>query len=179
MGSHVSNLVAYADLTNLAQDLTAIQGGSLQTNTKVLMASVLGQAEGLARAYAPVRTGALRGSIGSYTTNSGMSGVLYANSAHASFNEFGTGIRGEFHTKPIIIRARPGKYLRFTGKDGKVHFAKQVINPGMAPRPFMRPAIERVIIPLAQGLGDIAVLSVIHGPNAPETLHNAPATGWH
>lgn len=175
----MSTLVAYTDLTNLAEDLTAIQGGSLRANTRVLVASTLAQAETLAKAYAPVRSGALRGSIGSYTTNGGMSGVLYANSNHASFNEFGTGVRGEFHTRPIVIRARGGGYLRFTGKDGRVHFAKQVVNPGMAPRPFMRPAIERIIVPLAQGLGDIAVLSVVHGPNAPETLQNAPATGWH
>lgn len=175
----MAQAVGYVDLTNLAKDLTVAVGGSVRANTKTLVASVTAQTEHLARAYAPVDTGQLRGSISSYTVNGGMGGVVTASSAHASFVEFGTGTRGEFPGQVIIIRPRNGKYLRWTDKSGKVHFARQVRSPGMAPRPFMRPALERAVIPLAQGLGDIAVLSIVKGPNAPETLRNAPATGWH
>lgn len=175
----MSQIVGYVDLTNLANDLTQAAGGSVRTNTKALVASVTAQTEFLAQAYAPVRRGELRGSIHSYLTNGGMSGVVAADSKHASFVEFGTGIRGEFPGQIIIIRPRAAKYLRFRGKDGKWHFAKEVHSPGMAPRPFLRPALERAVVPLAQGLGDIGVLTIVKGPNAPETLRNAPATGWH
>lgn len=175
----MSQVVGMVDLTNLSQDLTQAVGGSVVTNTKMLVASVTAQVEFLAHAYAPVRSGELRGSITSYPINNGMGGVVTASSRHASFVEFGTGIRGEFPGHVIIIRPRAAKYLKFKGRDGRWHYAKQVRNPGMAPRPFLRPALERAVVPLAQGLGDIAVLSIVKGPKAPETLLNAPATGWH
>lgn len=174
----MAQAVAYADLTNLSRDLTAIAGGSFKTNTRALIASTLAQVEYLAEAYAPRRTGHLKGSITSYPINGGMGGVIKAQADYASFVEFGTGTRGEFPGQAIIIRPRTGQYLRFRGRDGRIHYAKQVINPGMAPRPFLRPAIERVILPLADALGDSAVLSIIKGPKAPETLLHAPATGW-
>lgn len=172
-------MVGYVDLSNLAADLTRATGGSVAANTKALVASVTAQTEFLAQAYAPVRRGQLRGSIHSYPVNGGMGGVVVADAPYASFVEFGTGTRGEFPGQMIIIRPRTAKFLRFQGRDGRWHYAKEVHSPGMAPRPFMRPALERAVVPLAEGLGDIGVLTIVKGPNAPETLRNAPATGWH
>lgn len=172
--------VGYVDVTQLAQDLTDTVGGSFEANARALVHSAINQIQTLATAYAPVRTGALRGSITSYTTDKGLTGIVEADQLYASYLEFGTGTRGEFPGQMIIIRPRtPGGVLRFVGKDGKVHFSKEVRSPGMAPRPFLRPALERVVPSLAEGLAHAAVASVVHGPKAPETLTNAPATGWH
>lgn len=176
----MASAVGYVDITQLAQDLQQTAGGSFRANAQVLVTSAINQIQTLAEAYAPIRTGALKGSITSYTTHGGLTGVVRASALYASYVELGTGIRGEFPGKVTIIRPRtPGGYLRFTGKDGKEHFVKQVRNPGMAPRPFLRPALERVVPALSEGLLHQAVASVIHGPKAPETLRNAPATGWH
>jgi len=176
----MASVVGYVDITQLAEDLQQTAGGTYKANAKVLVVSAINQIQTLAEAYAPVDTGALKGSISAYTQDGGLTGVVQATALYASYVEFGTGIRGEFPGKVAIIRPRtPGGMLRWVGKDGKVHFAKQVRNPGMAPRPFLRPALERTVPALAEGLLHQAVASVVHGPKAPETLTNAPATGWH
>jgi HK97 gp10 family phage protein len=176
----MAGTIGYVDITQLAADLTATAGGSFEANAKILVVSAINQIQTLAQAYAPVDSGALKGSISSYTRDGGMTGVVEASAKYASYVEFGTGVRGEFPGKVTIIRPRtPGGMLRWVGKDGKVHYAKQVRNPGMAPRPFLRPAMERVVPALAEGLAHQAVANIVHGPKAPETLTNAPATGWH
>lgn len=176
----MAQAVGYVDVSQLAQDLTDIAGGSYQANAKALVESAINQIETLARAYVPVDTGALRAGIIAYTEGGGMVGVVEADALYASYVELGTGIRGEFPGKMITIKPKsPGGLLRWTGKDGKVHYAKEVHSPGMAPRPFLRPALERVVPSLVEGLANAAVAQVIHGPKAPESLTNAPATGWH
>lgn len=170
-------LVGYVDVTQLAQDLSQT-GGSVRHNTQMLVASSLAQIELLATAYAPRRTGRMAGGINTEILNDGMSGKVSVPATYATFVEFGTGTRGEFPGQPIIIRPRRGQYLRFTTKDGRTIYTKRVVNPGMAPRPFLRPAFERVMAPLVAGIADTAALSIVKGPKAPETLRNAPATGW-
>lgn len=173
------SLVGYVDLTQLSKDLTDLSGGSLRRNTQILVASTLAQVETLASSYAPRRTGKMAGTIRTETFNSGLGGSVRVSMNYAKYVEFGTGTRGEFPGQPIIIRPKTGKYLKFTTKDGRTIYTKQVTNPGMAPRPFLRPAFERVVVPLVAGIADTAALSIVKGPNAPETLRNAPATGWH
>lgn len=176
----MAQAVGYVDITQLAQDLTATAGGSYDANAKALVSSAINQIQTLAVAYAPVRSGALRAQITSYTSHGGLSGVVEADALYSSYVEFGTGTRGEFPGQMITIRPKtPGGLLRFVGRDGKVRYAKEVHSPGMAPRPFLRPAMERVVPSLVEGLAHQAVMSVVHGPKAPETLTNAPATGWH
>lgn len=58
------------------------------------------------------------------------------NVKYASALELGTG--------PYIIRPVKAKMLAWKTPDGQWHFAKQVHHPGMAPRPFLRPALMRV-----------------------------------
>lgn len=166
--------VGYADLTNLASDLSAASGQSFQATAENLVRDAANQVQTFAVAFAPVRSGALKNSIVVEIT--GLSATITAGTDHASFNEFGTGTRGEFPGQPIVIRAKAGKTLSWIGRDGKRHYAKKVTNPGMAPRPFMRPALERVVLPLASSLADNAVIFIVHGPSNPETLQNAPAT---
>jgi HK97 gp10 family phage protein len=171
-------MVGYVDFQELAKDLTAIQGGSVAINTKVMVASALSQIELLAEAYAPRRTGKLAGTIHTELFNNGMSGKVSVTASYAAYLEFGTGTRGEFPGSTIIIRPKNGKYLKFQGKGGQTIYAKEIRSPGMAPRPFLRPAFERVITPMVSGIADMAQMSILKGPNAPETLRNAPATGW-
>jgi HK97 gp10 family phage protein len=166
---------ADVDLRALAADLAAASGQPFQQVCAGLVMDAANQVQTFAKAYAPVKTGDLQNSIMVEAT--GLEATITAASDHAAFVEFGTGIRGEFPGTPTTIVAKPGKVLSWIGRDGKRHFAKKVVNPGMAPRPFMRPAVERLALPLANSIADNAVIFITKGPNAPETLQNAPATG--
>jgi len=69
----------------------------------------------------------------------GAEAEMGAFAAYASFVENGT--------KPHVISARPGGFLRWEDSDG-VHYAKSVNHPGTRPAPFMGPAYlkaERVL----------------------------------
>jgi len=57
------------------------------------------------------------------------------NVKYAKWLELGTG--------PYTIHAKSGKMLRWKGDDGEWHFAREVHHPGIAPRPFLRPALMR------------------------------------
>lgn len=162
----------YADLSNLAGDLSAASGQSFQSVAQNLIQDAANQVQTFAQAFAPVKTGALKNSI--VVELGTMSATVTAASDHAAFVEFGTGTRGEFPGGPIVINAKPGKMLSWVGKDGVRRYAKRVVSQGMAPRPFMRPALERVVSPMANALGDNAVMFIVHGPQDPETLQNAP-----
>lgn len=49
----------------------------------------------------------------------------------------------EFGTGPHTIRPKnPNGMLRWTGPDGRVHFAKVVHHPGARAQPFIRPALD-------------------------------------
>lgn len=173
----MSTNVGDIQLQNLAADLAAASGQPFEQMARSLVLDAANQTHNFAVAYAPVRTGALKSSIVTEITDNGMTATVTAASDHAVFNEFGTGTRGEFPGQPIVIRAKPGKMLSWVGKDGRRHYAKKVVNPGMAPRPFMRPALERVATPLVGTLANNAVIFIVMGPHHPETLLNAPATG--
>lgn len=172
----MSKEVGYIELTNLAADLSAASGQPFQQTMQALVRDAANQVQTFAKAYAPVKTGALRDSIVVDFTDNGTTAIITAASDHAMFMEYGTGTRGEFPGAPIVITAKPGKVLSWMGKDGKRHFAKRVVNPGAAPRPFMRPALERVELPFVNTVGDNAVVFIVNGPKSPETLQNAPAT---
>jgi len=171
------NTAATVQMAALAQDLANASGEAFKTVASGLLNSAITQVATYAQQYAPRRTGRLANAFGSEIH--GLSGSVYNTAPYAKFNEFGTGTRGEFPGSPIVIVPKRAKYLRFKTKDGRVIYTKRVVNPGMAPRPFLRPAVERIALPFASNLGDAAVATIVQGPNAPETLTNAPATGWH
>lgn len=172
----MTDTVGTVQLSALAQDLADASGQKFRDVAGQLVQSAVEQTVTYAQAYAPRRTGRLQSSFG--TEVNGLTGTVYNTAPYARYDEFGTGTRGEFPGRPIVITPKRAKYLRFTTKDGRVVFAKRVVNPGMAPRPFMRPALERIALPFANNIGNAAVASIVQGPNAPETLANAPATGW-
>lgn len=172
-----SNTAASVNVAKLAKDLAAASGQPFQLVAAGLVSSAVNQVLTYAQAYAPRRSGRLGNSFGS--SNTGLTGSVWNSAPYAGYDEFGTGTRGEFPGKPIVITPKRAKYLRFTTKDGRVVYAKRVVNPGMAPRPFMRPAVERIALPFATKIGDSAVAMIVMGPNHPETMANAPATGWH
>jgi hypothetical protein len=51
----------------------------------------------------------------------------------------------EFGSRPHEIRAVNAKYLRFRGTSGEWVFRKRVWHPGTSPRPFIMPAVRRVL----------------------------------
>lgn len=172
-----NNTAAAVQLNALARDLAAAGGQSFKSVAGQLVTSAAQQTLTYAQAYAPRRTGRLYNSFG--MDNTGLSASVYNTAPYAGDVEFGTGTRGEFPGKPIVIVPKRGKYLRFVTKSGKVVYTKRVVSPGMAPRPFMRPAVERIALPFANNIANAAVVTIVQGPNHPETLTNAPATGWH
>lgn len=171
------NEAAAVQLNALAHDLAAAGGEQFTSVAGALVESATQQTLTYAQAYAPRRTGAMARAFGSQVN--GLTGSVWNTKRYSTYNEFGTGTRGEFPGSPIVITPKRAKYLRFTTKDGRVVYAKKVVSPGMAPRPFMRPAVERIALPFANNIANAAVVSITQGPNNPETLTNAPATGWH
>lgn len=169
--------VGYAQLNSLAKDLSAASGEPFKQVAQDLVQSAGQQVLAYAQAYAPRKTGRLMNSISLEVGN--LSATVRANTPYAGYDEFGTGPRGEFPGSPIVITPKRAKYLRFTTRDGRVIYTKKVVSRGMAPRPFLRPALERIAVPFAQNLANQATVFITRGPNAPETLTNAPATGWH
>lgn len=167
--------VGTVQLHDLAKDLAAASGQSFKTVARSLVADTALQIETLAKAYAPVDTGVLRDSIHAVISPDGMSATISADTVYAGFVEFGTGPRGEFGGPPIVITPKRATYLRFEVQ-GRVVYRKKVVSQGMAPRPFLRPALERLQLPLATNLAHNAVVAIVKGPHAPETLANAPAT---
>ena len=171
------NMAAAVQLNALAKDLAATSGQPFRAVAGALVGSAIEQTMTYAQQYAPRRTGRL--ASGFQNSYSGLSGSVWNTTSYAGDVEFGTGTRGEFPGSPIVITPKRAKYLRFVTKDGRVVYTKRVVSPGMAPRPFMRPAVERIALPFATNIANAAVVSIVQGPNAPETLNNAPATGWH
>lgn len=167
--------VGNVELTRLAHDLSAASGQPFKDVVVSLVADAALQVETLARAYAPVDTGLLRDSIRTEIAPDGMSATVSVPVSYAGYVEFGTGPRGEFGGHPIVITPKRAKFLRFEVQ-GRVVYTKKVVSMGMAPRPFLRPALERLQLPLAQNMANAAVVSIVKGPQAPETLSNAPAT---
>ncbi|EGP4894215.1 HK97 gp10 family phage protein [Enterococcus faecium] len=49
-----------------------------------------------------------------------------------------------YGTKPHVIRAKKGKMLRFRGKDGKIHYKKQVHHPGTKPHNFIQQTLDKM-----------------------------------
>lgn len=156
---------ATLELQKLAKDLSDAGAGSFKDVAVDLVQDSAYQIETLAKSYAPVRTGALRQSIHVTFADDGLAAEVSTGVDYAVFQEFGTGSRGEFGASiPTAPRgARKGRVISRP--------------TGIAPRPYMRPATERVATSLGDSLGNAAIAVIVKGPNAPETRNNAPATG--
>lgn len=161
------NADAAVQLNALAKDLAAASGQPFKEVAQNLIAQGAQQVDVFARAYSPVKTGFNRDAI---TTNvNGLEATISTNAPYSRYLEYGTGTRSEFPGQPITINARPGGVLAFK-VNGRMVYAKKVVSPGMAPRPFMRPAVERVAWPFAENLANSAVTTIVHGPNSPQNI---------
>lgn len=152
--------VGYADITDLATALAG-SGGNVHAAAATVVREVTSETENYARMYAPVRTGALRASITSFTD--ALSGTVEATVPYALFVELGTGTRGEFPTGVIHIQPKNGKYLSWIGGNGKRVYARAVNSPGMSARPYLRPALEQAVSELEDKLGAAAIVSIVQG----------------
>lgn len=129
---------ATADLTELIRDIRNARE-SIERTSETILDETAQSVQVLMEQYAPVLTGKLRASIRIVSAPGirtiGPQGVDYA-----VYQEFGTGIRGEFPTGVYEIRPKdPMGKLHFK-IDGEHITASVVHHPGVPPNPFARPA---------------------------------------
>jgi HK97 gp10 family phage protein len=124
--------LASADVSRLAEALRETAQESGVTTHQVLIQSanqILAEME----AKVPVKTGALRRSLGIRVGTDRVTIGPDASIPYAGFVEHGTG--------PHEIRPRNKKVLKFT-VHGKVVFARVVHHPGTQAQPYVRPAFQ-------------------------------------
>lgn len=157
--------VIYFDITNLVSDLTEISELTPAQITENILEDVGADITESARQKAPVKTGALRESI-NYTVTDGNTLTIDSPLVYATYQEFGTGTRGEYPGKPYKIRPRkPGGRLVFK-VNGRTIRAKEVTHPGVAPQPFLRPAAMEVMGPLLDKLSEKGQAMIVKGPRS-------------
>jgi hypothetical protein len=120
------------DQGRLSQEVQPIMARKVASLTRRISAQ--------AKMNVPVRTGFLGRSIqedplvfsGPFRVTTGVTATAnYAGAVHDG-------------TRPHVIRARNGQYLKFPGRNGPV-FVRSVNHPGTRPRPFLRNAAEQVL----------------------------------
>lgn len=155
------NNAATLDLTQLAADL-GDAGRKADEKIQRMLESTGDEIAADMRNRAPVKTGMLQSSI--QVQSSYMQVVIGPTVFYAVYVEFGTGTRGEFPTGPYIIKPKMANELAFK-MNGKWVFTKQVVHPGIRPKPFARPAVEDFLNRLGERAADIGV-EVLKGPSA-------------
>lgn len=145
-----------ADLGPWLESYAETIGTSYDDAARKVVAEKAEEVRVLASRYAPRRTGRLANSITVRYADDGYTAEVYSDVPYAPFMEFGTGTRGEFPGTAYVIRPVKGTYLKFT-VNGKTIFTKKVVHPGVAPRPFLRPAFDRSLADLAVRINDDAV----------------------
>lgn len=156
---------ANIEVYELARALADATGDDWRQASAQIIHDAAREVQNLATLYAPVKTGALRGSIVVEFNPVKIEALVYPTMKYAKYMEYGTGSRGEFGGSPYVITPKRASRLRFT-VNGRVVYAKKVVHPGVAPRPFMRPAAERVVEGLAPSMADNAVKYLIRTPAA-------------
>ena len=158
-------VAAWADLASLANDLSKAEGTGITLAAADIIQQSAQRIQSTAQSLAPIKSGRLRQSI-SIRYPEPLKAIVGPQVEYGKYQEFGTGTRGEFPTKPYEIRPKGGrKFLSFT-VNGKKVVVRRVTHPGVPPRPFMRPAIEQVLGELTTSLADKGALLITKGPNA-------------
>ena len=154
---------ASADLTKLSRNLAAAQGIAIQNAADEVLHVYAEKVKQIAQSLAPVKTGALRQSIDvGYEPGKATIGP---HMTYGVYQEFGTGERGEYPTGKYPIVPKKGQFLVFT-VNGKVVRARRVEHPGVPAHPYMRPALEQALGPMADELAERGALLITRGPNA-------------
>lgn len=133
----MSQAVITSDLTTLATRLRNAASEAPRA-TETVLDDVAQKVYDLMVDKAPVLTGALRASI-TIVSLPGRRVIGPQGLDYAAYQEFGTGIRGEFPGEVYIIKPKKGDFLVFEVAGEKV-FAREVRHPGIPPNPFVRPA---------------------------------------
>jgi phage gpG-like protein len=157
---------AYADLTALAQDLAYASGVGIAKATEKVIKDAAQNIQSEAQTRAPIKSGALRNSI-SIRYPDPYSAIIGPDVEYGVYQEFGTGLRGEFPGAPYEIKPRnPGGVLAFKIGNRTV-FAKKVTHPGVRARAYMRGALEDYLGDrLVTKMAEAGSLVIIKGPNA-------------
>ncbi len=157
--------VVYFDITDLVKDLKTVSELTPAQITENILEDIGSRIQESARMKAPVKTGELRNSI-VYQVENGNTLIIDSDKEYATYQEFGTGGRGEFPGKPYKIYPR-NKGGRLVFKVGsKTVSAKSVTHPGVRPHPFLRPAAMEVMGPLLEKLADRGQALIVKGPDS-------------
>lgn len=155
--------IVHSDITELVEDLAEISGKRPEEIAGNIFQTMGHEIMAKARAKAPVKTGKLRDSI-SYEVRKNQL-IVGPHVPYAPYMEFGTASRGEFGGRPYVIKAKNKPLLVFK-VDGKWVSKKEITHPGVAPHPFMRPAVEDTMGDLADKLAERGALMITKGPDS-------------
>lgn len=150
---------ATLDLTKLAEDLGKASKNADREAQKVLVRAGEEIAAEM-RNRAPVKTGRLSSSIQVWVVPGKV--TIGPDVFYAAFVEFGTGTRGEFPTGPYVIKPVRAQSLTFK-VGGKWVSTREVIHPGIRPKPFARPAAQDYLNRLSEMVADVGVEMITGG----------------
>ena len=125
----MSNKTQIKGLDSLLKKLNSL-GGDVETTVKKSMSKNIKLVKGEAKMLAPVDTGDLRKSIYSRTESnkSRVRGIVYTNSDHAGYMEFGTGQKGAASPSPP------------KDPDARISYKEDWV--GVPAQPYMYPALK-------------------------------------
>ena len=122
-------VAAWADLASLANDLSKAEGTGITLAAADIIQQSAQRIQSTAQSLAPIKSGRLRQSI-SIRYPEPLKAIVGPQVEYGKYQEFGTGTRGEFPTKPYEIRPKGGrKFLSFT-VNGKKVVVRRVTHPG-------------------------------------------------
>lgn len=153
-----------ADLTALAADLNQA-GRAMSDFTANLVGDTARTVEQIAKSMAPVDTGDLKNSIAVRFENA-LTAIIGPGVEYGTYQEFGTGSRGEFNGQAYEIKPKAGGVLAFRVNGRLVITRKPVMHPGVKAQPYMRPALLQALQPFTDTLLEAGVLAITKGPRS-------------
>lgn len=160
-------LVDAQELEQLGHGLERASSGVADDLVADAISEMTDEVEKLARRYAPQDTGELVASIGAEKGNEGerFFGEVYATAPHAAVVEFGSWQHNVHQPKSGTYEIVPvhAKALRFE-VGGEVVFAQKVNHPGVAPQPFLGPAVDEMEDEFTERIADAGSRLIITGP---------------
>ena len=155
---------ASADIRALAQRLSQASNTGIERAAAEVVQMYAEKVKNIAQSKAPVKNGTLKFSIVITYINS-LTAEISPTVPYGKYQEFGTGIRGEFPSGMYQIKPKSGKYLMFK-VNGQWVRTKVVNHPGIPARPFMRPAVQEALGGFSEDLAKAGALQITKGPNA-------------
>lgn len=161
-----AGVAASADLVSLARDLAYAANIGINKAASDVLINAGNKLVSEAQLRAPVKTGALRGSI-RMRVISPTHVIVGPNVDYAAYQEYGTGSRGEFPSSVYVIKPKTGKRVLSFTVNGRRVYTTKVQHPGVRPKRYMRNALQATLGPaLAKQLADQGALLITKGPNA-------------